>query len=236
MARESLFIDVARDIIRNEGLTTLTMERIAELTEYSKGTVYKHFTCKEDLLCALCSNALDYLLSLTLQMASFKGRPRERLMIVGLAYQAFMEKFPEQFDLLITARNTDLRSKASQERRERVDQHDHTLIGQIVEQIQDAITQADLQLPTGVSVEDICFGAWSLSFGILSLSQAKQLNQTLVNLLDPQEALFRHLNALLDGYGWHPLSCEHDYRATMMRAQQHLEPLLANRINYADND
>lgn len=227
-ARETLFLSIARDIIRQEGIPALTMERIAELTEYSKGTVYKHFTCKEDLLCALCSDALTYLLDLTSQMASFSGRPRERLMIVALAYQAFMEVFPEQFDLLLAARNADLRNKASPERLAQVDQNDSTLMGLIAEQIQSAINLGDLQLPEGLSIDDMCFAAWSLSFGILSLSQAKELIQALPNLLDADAALFRHLNALLDGYRWQPLACDHDYQTTLQRAQQHLEPVLAN--------
>lgn len=228
LARETLFLQIARDIIRHEGIPALTMERIAELTEYSKGTVYKHFTCKEDLLCSLCSEALTYLLELTDHMASFEGRPRQRLMIVALAYQAFMARFPEQFDLLLTFRNADLRSKASSERLAQVDQNDHTLMGQIAAQIQTAINIGDLTLPEGASIDDICFGAWSLSFGLLSLTQAKELSQALKHLLPDQQALLLHLNALLDGYGWRPLSSEHDYQETLVRAQAHLEPMLAN--------
>ncbi len=224
-AREQLFLDVARNIIRSEGTALLTMERIAEITEYSKGTVYKHFTCKEDLMCALCEESLKYMLHLSESMKTFEGHPRERLMIVALAYQAHIERFPEEFDLFVAARSSDIRSKASAERLAKVDAFDSTLMGMVAAQIQDAVNAGDLSLDKHLTADDLCFGPWALSYGILSIYQGRDLVQSL-ELPDPKEALFRHLNALLDGYDFKPLSHQYDYRETMTRAMHHLQPLL----------
>ena len=37
LQREQLFLDTAREILRRDGIAHLTMDRIAELTEYAKG-------------------------------------------------------------------------------------------------------------------------------------------------------------------------------------------------------
>ena len=38
LQREQLFLDTARQILRRDGIAHLTMDRIAELTEYAVGT------------------------------------------------------------------------------------------------------------------------------------------------------------------------------------------------------
>ncbi len=50
--RELLILDNAAELLYQEGYAGLSMERIAEAIEYSKGTVYQHFKCKEEVLCA----------------------------------------------------------------------------------------------------------------------------------------------------------------------------------------
>ncbi len=51
--REAYLLDVARKMLMEHGFSGLSMDRLAEATEYSKGTVYQHFSTKEDLVAAL---------------------------------------------------------------------------------------------------------------------------------------------------------------------------------------
>lgn len=51
--REQLFLDTARDLVREDGLLNLVMARIARECDYAVGTLYQHFASKEDLLIAL---------------------------------------------------------------------------------------------------------------------------------------------------------------------------------------
>ncbi|MDH4361855.1 MAG: TetR/AcrR family transcriptional regulator, partial [Nitrospirota bacterium] len=48
--RESLIIDAARKLLLDRGYLDLNMDQIADVTEYSKGTIYQHFSCKEEIL------------------------------------------------------------------------------------------------------------------------------------------------------------------------------------------
>ena len=51
--REDLILETARKMLLERGYLGLTMDRIAEEIEYSKGTVYQHFSSKEDLISTL---------------------------------------------------------------------------------------------------------------------------------------------------------------------------------------
>ena len=51
--RELMLLDVARKMLIENGYAGLNMDRLAEATEYGKGTVYQHFSTKEDLVTAL---------------------------------------------------------------------------------------------------------------------------------------------------------------------------------------
>ena len=53
LERENRILEVARPIVVREGYNGINMDRIAELVNYSKGTIYNHFSCKEEIIIAL---------------------------------------------------------------------------------------------------------------------------------------------------------------------------------------
>ncbi len=217
--RERLFLDTARSIIKNNCLHTLTMEKIATETEYAKGTLYKHFSNKEDLVLALCTEALTYFVNICEKgMVNFEGTPREKLAIVSSAYQLYASMFPEGFDLIMEARISNIREKASDKRIQLADQLDIRLLELLHQQIEDAIQLGHLTLPSGMSKNELCFGLWSLGFGVSVLQQAHDFLHN-INLNQNENLLSKHLICLLDGYQWHPLSSETNYHQVLNRAQ-----------------
>ncbi len=65
-----------------------------------------------------------------------------------------------------------------------------------------------------------------MSFGLLVLDGACDLINGL-ELSDSNNLHLSQLNCLLDGYGWHPLSNEHDYHNTYQKVRSHLEQLIS---------
>jgi len=84
--RHALFLDIARNVLHEEGFHLLSMERVAECAEYSKGTVYQHFSCKEEMLIQLCITSTTQLLALFQRAAGFDGSHRDRMMAVMHAH------------------------------------------------------------------------------------------------------------------------------------------------------
>lgn len=220
--REQLFIDTARNIIRQDGLSVLTMDKIAEQTEYAKGTVYKHFSCKEDILCSLCLDSLGHLNQIFTLAEQFVGSSRDQILCLGIGYQIYTEHFPEEFDLLIAARTNNIREKASPERLEKMEQVDTLVIDHMRGIITRAMQQGDLTLPDASTTDDLCYGLWAMSFGLLVLDHAKNMVNGL-SLSSSEQLMMTQMNCLLDGYGWHPLSTEQNYHDTIARIFHYLQ-------------
>jgi hypothetical protein len=83
--------------------------------------------------------------------------------------------------------------------------------------VRDAVSRGDLVLPAGVAPEQMIFGLWSMYFGGLFLMSSDVDLERKGGVTDPMNALRRGAGALLDGYGWRPLSTEWDYDATRKR-------------------
>ena len=92
--RELLILDTARQMLLERGYIGLTMDRIAEKIEYSKGTVYQHFSSKEDLIVALATQMNVKRSEFFARAATFQGLPRERCMGIGLAANLIPRLYP----------------------------------------------------------------------------------------------------------------------------------------------
>ena len=81
----------ARDVVMLEGPAALTMDRVAEVTELSKGTLYLYFPSRADLLGNL---VLDFQSEMTRVMhaaAAETSNPLDGLEAVGRTYWSFMQ-------------------------------------------------------------------------------------------------------------------------------------------------
>ena len=74
--RERLILETARGMLIERGYLGLTMDRIADAIEYSKGTVYQHFGSKEDLIAALAATNQDKMAGFFERGATFNGKSR----------------------------------------------------------------------------------------------------------------------------------------------------------------
>jgi hypothetical protein len=151
------------------------------------------------------------------QAATFAGRPRERMAAVGLSYDLFAMLYPTyvRIEQIVTADS--IRSKASPQRLDSLQARENACLAITTGLVRDAIAVGDLELPPGTSPEVLVMGLWMITYGGLSLIAGKP-EMAHPDLGDPSEMLRRNQNAILDGYGWRPLTHEWDYEATRRRA------------------
>ena len=199
-----------------EGYLGLNMERIADQLEYSKGTIYNHFGCKEEIIIELAIETSNVHLELFQRAASAAGRSRERIAAIGLAFEIFVRLHPSHFALITLLRGESLRQKTSHERQAVMRNCELRSTGIVAGVVRDGIAHGDLALPEGGVPEDIVFGLWSLTFGAYSLIATSPKLEEL-GLNDPFLIVRQQSEALLDGYPWKPLSKDHDYDATRER-------------------
>lgn len=209
--RETALLAVARKMLVEQGYAGLSMDRLAEATEYSRGTIYQHFSTKEDLITALSVERSEQRLALMAKVRTFQGRPREKILALGVADELFARLHPHYFRSELIIRMADLESRASAERRETMAWQDRCLADWAREIVQQAIEAGDLPGASAATAGDVAFSLFSLAVGThLCVVNFPHIVEQL-RVVSPQSTLKDGDQALLDGFGWRPLRSEWDY-------------------------
>lgn len=214
--REAKILECARPMFIEGGYNGLNMDRLTSMVEYSKGTIYNHFSCKEEIIITLAIQTLEKRLTMFEKASLFQGTSRERIAAIGTAAELFVKLYPDHFRVEQTIRLDSIWDKTSEERRQVMSNCEHRCIGVVGGIVRDGIASSDLNLGESATPEDIVFGLWSLAFGGYSII-ATSNSLTDLGILNPFETLRRNYNRFLDGIQWNPLSSEVDYDAVFER-------------------
>lgn len=160
--------------------------------------------------------------------AQFRGRPRERMVAIGTSLDLFVQLNPHHFRAEQIVMAESIREKTSEDRQQRLFSAEQACMGAVVGIIHDGVAQGDLTLPEGTDAAGVCFALWSMSYGGLSIIQGKPTLQE-VGIAEPERTLRRGQHAVMDGFGWRPLTDEWDYDATRARVLQEVFPDEARR-------
>ncbi len=210
--REKQMLDLATDLLLEQGRDAITMERLAEKSEYAKGTLYKHFSCREDLLCALTTRRMAEISTLLLRARQYPGTSRARLVAALVAYEFYAHAHPEEFRLLIALVSGPLSDRASPEHWQQLEQAQEQLFQVLRELFAEAREAGDLpELP--LDQDPLSFGLWSLVFGSYVLGNADPTLCRRAGIASLESQLHGMMHLVLDGAGWRPLSHECDYEA-----------------------
>jgi AcrR family transcriptional regulator len=225
-AREAYFIDVARGILLREGYQGVSINRIAEETGFSKGTVYQRFASKEELITAIGLECRATLLETIQKGASFPGCPRERMLALGEAL-VFYSKYQSDNQRILKIIDAEaILQKVPEGQQAKMKRYDIQVFLTVLEIIEEAITKGDLVLKGDKTSQGLCFTFWAMMDGSFDASMGGAPLQE-VGIDNPTAEVVRNCHYLMDGYGWRPLYSECDYEAITRRIRTHLmgEPL-----------
>jgi AcrR family transcriptional regulator len=82
--RREFFLDITATLVQNEGLASVTMERVASLATLSKPVIYSHFADRGELLRALlerCWRSVDHSVQVRLSTARTFDQSLEALVV-----------------------------------------------------------------------------------------------------------------------------------------------------------
>jgi AcrR family transcriptional regulator len=208
--REFRILQVARQMLVERGYLGLSMDAIAVQLEYSKGTIYNHFPCKEEIIIALAIQTMDQRTNMFQRAASREGKSRHRLSGIGVASELFVRLYPDHFGVEQLIRSSSIWEKTSEHRREAMHGTESRCLDIVAGVVRDGIAESDLVLPNGVTPEDLVFGLWSQTFGAYSIIAASAGLED-HGVIDPYRAVRQNISMILDGYQWAPLSTTYDY-------------------------
>jgi len=202
-AREQLFLDTARQLIREEGLLTLQMARLARACDYATGTLYQHFESKEDLLAALAANRMAEHARAFELAAQYPGSSRERMFAVAVLDARFTRQHRGYGRLMQFVFTEVVWENASDKRRQALLEAARPASTAVASIVRQAIEAGDLD-PGPLNPEEIMLGSWALCAGMQDLLKARGLLAHL-NIQRPEYLQFHHTQVLLNGLGWQPL-------------------------------
>ena len=214
--RDTLFLQVARDLLLEEGYHGLTMERVAKITQFSKGTVYNRFACKEDMVVELGRRCREERVAMLERALTFEGRPRERMVALGEGAEHFSKLFPNHVRVLAIINAEAILEKVGEEQRARMKAYDARVMQGLTEIVQAAVACGDLALPPRSTPQEISFALWALVDGA-SAAFLGGAPLAEAGIGDVYSAISRGCHMLMDGCGWRPLSTEWNYSETSLR-------------------
>lgn len=197
--RERMLVRLALEIIRRDGFHNLTLGRLAEESAFSKGTVYNHFTCREDLLIELSTESARRQARYFQAVADLPWSAVQTLYGLVLAYVHHAELSPVLFECSITARTDAVCALASEDRlrrRDLVEAQLAQIIGSVVDRTVSAGMYANPNLPPAVAVD-------ALRSYILGYAAMHLLSRRYVWAQEKEHTTRLHALAfMIQGLGW----------------------------------
>lgn len=218
--RERVFLKCAGEMIAREGLLHLQMAPLAEACEYATGTLYQHFSSKEDLLVVLATQRIAAYGNRFLRAAGLERPSRERMFALAVADHRFCERNPEHSQLVQYVFTEVVWMNATEARREALTEICQPCIGAVESVVKEAVEEGALARGK-LSLGQLSLGPWALCHGVQSLMQTRGLLESM-RITEAGSLLFHHVQALLNGLEWQPLFDLEDHKA-LRRLTKELE-------------
>lgn len=110
LARREEILNAARKVFSERGFEKATLDEIAEVAEYGKGTIYNYFKNKEELFSCIIERGINRFHQFVTQAIQGKTKPREKVEAYIDAAFEFFEKNRQIFSILELERNNLARS------------------------------------------------------------------------------------------------------------------------------
>jgi AcrR family transcriptional regulator len=220
--REVDILQISRRILLDEGYEALSMDKLASELGTAKGTLYKHFPNKEEIVLALVCQAMQVRQQMFGIAAMISNKSRERMMAVGLASERYVQTCRDHFAIEQFGNNSTIRGKSTPNRQELIRHFELQCMGSVAGVVHDAIAVGDLKLPANMTAEEMVFGFWSITYGSHVLTFARsQMEDLGVN--DPWRAVRIHGCSMLNGFGWKQLMSFEESESIMAELDSRLQ-------------
>lgn len=222
--RELLIINSAVLLIQKNGIENLTMDKVVAQVPFSKGTVYKHFIGKEDLLLAISNYSIKVLGDLFYRAYQFKGCARSRMLLLNFTYLMYAMLYPALFQSVLCAKSPNVVGKSSEKHISEGEKLEIKLMTSIHGIVEDGLQDNSLSLPLNMDIQQLCFSNWSMAYGAISLLSGEVEQCSGRTSLIVERELFNLSNLLYDGMGWKPLTKDRSHCAELKIALAELFP------------
>jgi AcrR family transcriptional regulator len=228
--REQLLIRIADHILSKDGEAELNMDKLVASSEYSKGTVYKHFNCKEDLLTAIYYEKFHVLFRLFKKVLDIPMSTRDRQLGIHVAHSLFDNRYFNESARLMAPNTTAMQGKISSKRKVKLEELQLKFQTMLLTLIQEAMDVGDLQLPSGITADMVALANQAFSFGMITMMYGSCKTPESFDSF-----MYIHMESvsrLLDGYNWRPYSEECDPKSIVRIVEEALKEDFDELLNH----
>ncbi len=212
--RELRILELARKMLLTGGYHGLGLDSLAVELGVSRGTIYNHFKCKEEIILALLIETMERRRTMFQRAAAYRGVPRVRLAAIGVAAELFVRLYPDHFRVEQIVKSDSIWDKTTEERRSLVKTCQMQCVGIVAGIVRDGIAQSHVTLPEDMTPEALVFGLWSMTEGAYSIIATSDAVKEL-GISAPFPAIRLNIHGMIDGFGWTPLRKDLDYDQMM---------------------
>jgi AcrR family transcriptional regulator len=208
-SRGMALLSVAETIVLEEGYAALTMDRLAVDAQCPKGTLYRRFTSRDDVLLALALRGIRLRLDLINRGLQWSGPSRERLVALIEGVMMFYRLYPGQSRLVHLAGGA-IRDRASEACLAAVFEAEQETINRVQSVILDGLADGDVTLPEGSNLGEVTMAFCALVYGTSAIID-NGFVEKVIRVDDPLGRLWRAVHLMADTYGWRPMFRERDW-------------------------
>jgi len=226
--REKSILEVARGILLEKGYYGTTMDGIAQEAGCPKATVYRQFSCKEDIILTLALESVRRRMEMLRRGVAYKGPSRVKLVAIGEAASLFVRLNPNDSSIVHLTMGP-LREKGSRHRVSAIEDAELFIVGHVQGLVRQAIVDGDLELSGTDTVERLTYGLISLVEGAYTLMESG-VPQRALRIEKPVQEMWWFYNRFADAYGWKPLLADLDWDELLADIRKRLFPEEAERL------
>src|SRR5262245_32119156 len=161
-ARRRDILAVARGLLSRDGLSHFHMERVAEEGGYSRTSIYRYFSSKEDLIMDLAIESVELRVRLYRRVQAWNARPRERAVAFG---EVTAMLYPRHVVPEVYAVNA-IRQASTPERTRRFEALEREQNQIVLSVAREGVEKGDWRLPHELTVEEAMFGIGTMTRGL----------------------------------------------------------------------
>lgn len=215
-SRNELILSVGQSLLAQKGLQGLTMQAIADQTEYSKGTIYQHFGCKEEILASFVVRDAKRLVFIMDEILKMDHSLRYKLVLLSDCFFVNTRRQPEVTGIVAMVKSPDFQSKLSQEYQDEMRDVEQAIMMRVVN-IFTSEEGFDLQ-----KAKQAGFGWWAMKWGVQDiLSNGWELSS--LGFESPEQSFFDSLHVYLTGFGISDDPESHDLKNMQLKTFALLE-------------
>lgn len=185
---KNALIEAGADILSKEGVSALTLRKVAQKAGVSHAAPYAHFTDKQALIAAISTEGYKQLYEqIALVAEQYRSDPRRRFVEASWAYVQFALDEPDQFKVTLSGM---IEKEQDYPAFVEISKQTFGLVVEVVEQCQQAgLLRKGAPDLTAVSV-------WALIHGFVTLLLEHQISHTVLNHFSVREMFIFTLNQI----------------------------------------